>query len=251
MTPAPDPLAEVRRYLVNYGGGYLRNTMWGSSVTCDYCVGIPSDPMYPMCYKCQNLYRHNRETSDRRGFVSYGWDNHQSATTMYRYKELRPPPGTVQLVRALLFYAIHRHFACTADELFVHPDSWAAVPSLRNRGYPQALRSIGSQLVPVTEARMAASPDARDPRTFRPENFVVNSNIRDQHVLLIDDTWTSGAHAESAAAALKRAGASYVTLLVLARWLQPDRGVTKEFIHSELTSDFDPDKCPFSSGCRT
>ncbi|MEK8143754.1 hypothetical protein NKH18_22300 [Streptomyces sp. M10(2022)] len=36
-------------------------------------------------------------------------------------------------------------------------------------------------------------------------------------VLLIDDTWTTGGHAQSAAAALKRAGASCVAVVVLGR----------------------------------
>lgn len=51
-------------------------------------------------------------------------------------------------------------------------------------------------------------------------NFSVLDRIpSSSHVLLIDDTWTSGGHSQSAALALRYAGAEYITLLVLARWL--------------------------------
>lgn len=92
---------------------------------------------------------------------------------------------------------------------------------------------------------MQASDRVSSPRDFRPENFDVVSTAQGHHVLLIDDTWASGGHAESSAAALKRAGAARVTILILARWLSPHRGATGDFIRSELTNVFDPDLCPF------
>jgi adenine/guanine phosphoribosyltransferase-like PRPP-binding protein len=90
---------------------------------------------------------------------------------------------------------------------------------------------------------MAPSDDVRNPARSD-ENFVA-PRMSGQHVLLVDDTWATGGHGESAAAALKRAGAARVTLLVLARWLNMGRGRTDEFVKDELTADFDPDLCPF------
>ena len=40
-------------------------------------------------------------------------------------------------------------------------------------------------------------------------------------MLVIDDTWTTGAHAQSASAALKAAGASAVGVVVIGRGLNP------------------------------
>lgn len=82
------------------------------------------------------------------------------------------------------------------------------------------------------------------PRGFRPENFVAPTGSYG-HVLLLDDTWASGGHAQSTAAALKEAGADKVTTLVLARWLAPEWGDTTSFI-STLAEDFDPDVCPLT-----
>lgn len=43
------------------------------------------------------------------------------------------------------------------------------------------------------------------------------ASVRDAHILLIDDVYTSGATGNAAALALKRAGAARVTLLCWAR----------------------------------
>lgn len=52
------------------------------------------------------------------------------------------------------------------------------------------------------------------------DHFTVTSNNADgRHVLLIDDTWTSGGHALSATLALRASGADQISVLVLARWL--------------------------------
>jgi hypothetical protein len=62
-------------------------------------------------------------------------------------------------------------------------------------------------------------PDARA--------FTIVSAARPELVsrrcLLIDDTYVSGARAQSAAAALRRAGARSVVIVVLGRVLRPDR----------------------------
>jgi hypothetical protein len=49
------------------------------------------------------------------------------------------------------------------------------------------------------------------------------ARVAGTRVLLLDDTYVSGARAQSAAAALRRAGARSVVILVLGRVLRPDR----------------------------
>lgn len=245
-----DELRQYKDFLVAYGGGYLRNTRWSSPRTCSYCAGIPASPEHSTCYPCNRIYKPRTDTSDKRGFVSYGWDNSQSARVMYGYKEAIPNPHAYRVVSVMLFYALHQHLRCAADARHGPITHWATVPSIRDRGYPQTLHTITAGLLRnMPEAIMTKSNDVRDPRSLRPENFTVHGPVMRHHVVLIDDTWTTGGHAESSAAALKRAGASRVTLLVLARWLDPRRGDTDAFIRSELTQDFDPDRCPFDTPC--
>jgi predicted amidophosphoribosyltransferase len=47
--------------------------------------------------------------------------------------------------------------------------------------------------------------------------------VRDRRVLLLDDTYVSGARAQSAAAVLRRAGARATVIVVAGRVLRPDR----------------------------
>ena len=246
-----DPHAdEYRRALVDYAGGYLRNTLWSSPITCTYCAGIPGSPEHATCYPCGWQYQATSETSDRRGFVTYAWPGSQSEAVMYGYKERTPNPQATRVVRLMLGYALYRHFRCTADPTHGTPTMWATVPSLKQRGHPQALHEFAASLLKnMPEAPVAPSADVRNPRTYRPENFAVTTDVTNAHILLLDDTWVSGAHAESTSAALKRAGAASVTVLVLARWLDTARGVTGDFIKTELRDDFEPDRCPFGDGC--
>ncbi len=178
--------------------------------------------------------------------MSYGWDGGQSATIMYGYKDQVPNRQAYRVVNVMLFYALHEHMRCAADPYGVQPTMWATVPSLKQRGHPQAFHVMTSGLLRnMPEAKMQASANVQYPREFRPDNFAVTSVVSGQHVLLVDDTWASGGHAESASGALKRAGATRVTILVLARWLSPHRGETSDFMKNELIQVFDPDLCPF------
>jgi orotate phosphoribosyltransferase len=71
-------------------------------------------------------------------------------------------------------------------------------------------------------------------------------------VLLIDDTWTTGANAQSAAAALKSAGAGPVAAVVIGRhlnreWHENDRrlrGITRPFDWSHCALCADPSGGP-------
>ncbi len=51
----------------------------------------------------------------------------------------------------------------------------------------------------------------------------VSATVRGRRALLLDDTYVSGARAQSAAAALRRAGARSVVIVVVGRVLRPDR----------------------------
>jgi hypothetical protein len=100
---SPQELSEYRAFLVANGGGYLRNTLWPSGYTCDYCTGIPGNPDFDRCYQCAHVYPYSAETSDLRGFVSYGWDYSQSATVMYGYKDKVGNRQAQRLVNVMLF----------------------------------------------------------------------------------------------------------------------------------------------------
>jgi hypothetical protein len=64
--------------------------------------------------------------------------------------------------------------------------------------------------------------------------------------LVIEDTWVSGGHAQSVAAALKKAGAAKVSILAIARWLDMDDPRTRRIYHDALDPrPYDPTVCPW------
>ncbi len=244
----PDAYGVIRQLVIDHAGGYLRNVIWGAT-TCSHCAGIPGSPGYSTCYACDGYIARAGHLSDKRGFVSYALAGAQSGANMFRYKDEVPPPAATRMMTLLLAATLTKHLACAADPEHGPVTAWATVPSLsgrRNHPLPQ-LASPFLRALPWVALR--AAPGAKKSRELRLDNFVTTSEGASpvgQHVLLLDDTWVTGSNPESAAGALKRDGATAVTSLLIARWLDTGRGATSGFIKAQLTNDFDPTICPFT-----
>ncbi len=83
--------------------------------------------------------------------------------------------------------------------------------------------------------------------TFDINRYEAIAEVGGRSVLLIDDTWTTGANAQSAAAVLKEAGAEHVAVVVIGRyvnreWRQNDRQLRG------LSRPFDWDRCALCDG---
>jgi hypoxanthine-guanine phosphoribosyltransferase len=70
-------------------------------------------------------------------------------------------------------------------------------------------------------------------------------------VIVIDDTYTSGAHAQSVAKLVKNAGAAKVSILTVARWIEMEKPPVKQFFLDRIANEpYDPMICPWTgSGC--
>jgi hypothetical protein len=119
---------------------------------------------------------------------------------------------------------------------------WATVPSVRSvrRGKEHPLHGIVSAVLDSSSEVVLRSADGTEDRTFNPRLFDCAPVPGDAPVLLVDDSWTSGANLLSAAAALREAGASNVNAMVLGRLLNPGAWPpTRDFIdHDGLSLDF-------------
>jgi orotate phosphoribosyltransferase len=76
------------------------------------------------------------------------------------------------------------------------------------------------------------------------DKFIVDGAVTGQHVVVIDDVWTTGSNAQSASLALRRAGASAVSVIVIARWLNPRHPLCARLIRDGLRNEYDPLVCP-------
>jgi hypothetical protein len=80
----------------------------------------------------------------------------------------------------------------------------------------------------------------RDPDATR---FYTERGRLDGNVLLLEDSWVSGASAQSAAAALKRAGAARVAVIVLGRHLDPADRLAAPLAARLAPGPYDPGRC--------
>ncbi len=94
----------------------------------------------------------------------------------------------------------------------------------RDEGHP--LRRIVGELVGSTRERherlLERSSRPVAGREFNADKYVAPRRLEARPVLLIDDTWTTGANAQGAAAALKAAGAGPVGVVVIGRHIKRD-----------------------------
>jgi len=128
---------------------------------------------------------------------------------------------------AVLDGFLARHEGCAATAAGV--DAFTLVTTVpgraeRNRG---PLRSL-VRGCPATRGRFVRALSGEggpvEPHRFAPGRFRALRPVAGEAILLIDDTWTSGASGQSAAYALKRAGARRVALVVIGRHVNPGFG---------------------------
>jgi len=142
------------------------------------------------------------------------------------------------MVRALLDGFLGAHAPCVAAAAGGRPTLVLPVPSSSRPGGSPLNRVEG--LAPAARDRLGGAawsphllartgapvghmrPDARAfavPASSRPA-------LAGRRVALLDDTYVSGARAQSAAAALRRAGATSVVIVAVGRVLRPDRSAS-------------------------
>ncbi len=156
-------------------------------------------------------------------------------TLLMGYKESPVPEARARytpIVLALVDAFFAAHADCLARDAPV--DLVLAVPSTtRPSGAPlAAVAGLGDVVHGRLGARLAADLLCRGPGSLghmrpRRDGFVVpparRSAVRGRHVLVLEDTYVSGARAQSATAALRLARAASVQIVTAGRVLRPER----------------------------
>jgi hypothetical protein len=164
--------------------------------------------------------------------VSYAMKGGELAHDLWVYKSALAGAGRAQAaLLALLLVFLRDHGSC-AWRLAGGgaPTHLAVVPSTRGRHGPHPLQVLVAPALALPWVHLAirAHQDPPDPddRYLSLDRFAVRQRLPRAQVLLLDDTWTTGSRAQSAAAALKLAGAVRVVVVVLGRHLGTlDRGM--------------------------
>jgi hypothetical protein len=161
--------------------------------------------------------------ADATAFLTYAVAGQQSGYVMRGYKATRPVDEHVAIVAMLLLLALSLHAPCPEALTGAPVTRWSTVPSLPAKPGEHPMHRILRQAGLGAEVRLVPAANVQNPREVDPEHFSADVQLpRGSHVLLIDDTWAGGGHAQSAALTLHRAGAGHVSLLVVARWIKED-----------------------------
>ncbi len=216
---------------------------------CQTCRG-PANAGYPTCWPCQQAATIlGTGVADTVAAISLALKGEQYANELWRYKNAQGPQQQHfrMGLAAVLWRFLAAHEACISDGCAVPRfDTVTTVPSTSGRtAHP--LRAMAADIVGPTRARyrdlLTPAPEAAAlGRTASPARYT-SVGLWGGNILLIDDTWTTGNHAQSASAALKAAGAGSVAIVVLGRHLNSAYGDTATHVEQARLRRFSWDVC--------
>jgi hypothetical protein len=255
MHQALDPLRSddtvpVHNALVQAAGGYLRNVIREPKITCQVCAAPVGG--FDRCRRCEQA-RRSVGVADVVVPLTYAIAGRPSGALVRDYKN-HPVRGVREshsaVIKELVWLGISRHERCIGCAVGLPVSCRLVIPSLTSRPGQHPFLELARTLDSVSDAvALVPAPDASCDRAINDKFVVQPANRLDgQHVLILDDVWTTGSNAQSAALALRRAGATAVSVMVVSRWLNPDRRDTAEFIATRLQRDYDPHICPVTGG---
>jgi hypothetical protein len=171
--------------------------------------------------------------------IAYAPKGSPHARHLWQYKSTSLEGEPVSLAAcallALLLVFLREHSGCLWRSIGVRgPTHLAVVPTARRAGL-HPLRALIAPYLARPWAELTARPDEHRVRELDPERFAALP-VPGGRVLLVDDTWTTGASAQSAALALRRAGARSVVTVVIGRHLA---------LRPDQRQSFEPAELPF------
>jgi hypothetical protein len=205
----------------------------GGRGLCAACR-IPVRPGNARCYQCgQHAETLPGLLADVVVPVCYAAKGSEHARNLWLYKSAQPGAGLAQAaLRALLIVFLRDHGRCVWRSAgMTMPTHLAVVPSGRGRAGPHPLQALAGPCLALPWVslglRLRDEPGVRDLDAGR----FRAAPAAGAQVALLDDTWTTGASAQSACAALRLAGARSVAVIVLGRHVsapqqggQPEQG---------------------------
>lgn len=185
---------------------------------------------YPRCFPCNDARRILGDlVADAVASVALAPNNEQLARTLHAYKNenlaraVRQP--LINGLAAVLFKWLSLHENCLAAGAGLAGgqfDTVTSVPSSGARTAPHPLQTVLTGVVVGSKDRyadlLAVNRSDLGSRDIAGDRFVATRKVTGS-VLVVDDSWVTGAKPQAAAAAVKAAGASTVAVLTIGRWL--------------------------------
>jgi predicted amidophosphoribosyltransferase len=211
---------------------------------CATCCNLTDG--YERCYACA----HGGRWLDVVVPISYSVAGEQLHHALSSYKRGRRAIAdrfATELAAVLWrFLSLHEACAARAAAVAAFPVVTTVPSNDRVRDDAHPLHRLVGRLCRPTATRyrrlLVRSARPAKPHRFSVDRYEPVAPLRDEPVLLIDDTWTTGANAQSAAAALKAAGAGPVAAVVIGRHLNRGWGPNDRRLNG-LPTPFDWSDC--------
>ncbi|GAA4919098.1 putative amidophosphoribosyltransferase [Stackebrandtia albiflava] len=187
--------------------------------SCVACYGAKG-PGYTHCKPCQAALDPEHRLADAVVPISYALKGEQHAQVLTFYKRDDATDAQRFQLHALLWMFLNRHQRCLVSAAGGRFSHLVIVPSTRGRtGVHPLARLVTLSLPTVAVTVNTAHAGGRE---FHTNRFEVRDHIDRARVLIIDDTWTTGARVQSLSHALKVSGAASTVAVVLGRRLNLD-----------------------------
>ena len=207
---------------------------------CRTCRG-PVQAGFARCYQCDLAHaRCAGLLADVVAPIAYAVKGGRLAGDLWRYKSgAAGATEAGERLAAMLarFLREHSGQVWRAAGMIADPGLAAVVPSGQGRPGAHPLAGIVASCVDVPIVPLSSAPGAAARARGLADGvaagwLTVGGAVAGTDVLLVDDTWVSGASGQSAAAALKAAGARRVALVVIGRHVDPADSRSAEFLRT-------------------
>lgn len=238
-------IESIRSNLLATSGGLLHTVIRDVTASCPVCA-TPTNAG-SKCIPCGRL-RHEDNLADRVGLLIYGVKGTQLYWDLSNYKGNPPQEAARSRIASILGLGLVLHRSCLETVAGHQLTGICVVPSSRDRPVLRhVLQGMLSNPLDLTPLVYSGSGDSR---VYDPSRYKIDRQPPPGgHVLVIDDSWVSGFHAQSVATSLKRSGATQVSILCVARVLDPEWPDNKPFIQNRLDNlRYDPYHCPWTNG---
>jgi hypothetical protein len=201
---------------------------------CRTCRG-PAGAGFARCYQCELALRQaGALLADAVAPIGFAVRGGPLADDLRRYKSDRTAGAAEASAR--LRESLDRFLREEGDAVWreagmsAGPSAAAVVPSGQGRLGAHPLVGIVRSCVDLPLVRLSIAPEVVHIRGVDVDWLRVAGAAPGADVLVVDDTWVSGGSAQSAAAALKLAGARRVAIVVLGRHVNPAHPSSARFL---------------------
>jgi predicted amidophosphoribosyltransferase len=218
----------------------------GACCTCYGSVGYDIDGApWQQCFNCRKYATQGISLSP----ISYSIDA-GSESLLHRYKDWPNYRWASQPLASLLSTFLLKHRACI--EGIAECGRLGTAMMVPSGNDARAWKHMDGLVASVNkwpvDWQMDAISKVKPGRVARghcdPSYYRVDADVRAQSVLLVDDTWTSGASTISSAWALRAAGARHVAIVTLGRQLnRAGPGSSAALVDAIQGRGFDESRC--------